>query len=134
VIISRVLHVAAITVFIGSATYAYSVKYGTIYLAEAVATTRKKIREERDSLAILKAEWQHLNKPDRLQALSQRLLSLQALEVTQIARFDEIPRRARRDDSIGMKLHSLGVLKPTATPSEPTPPKGGARTPRSKTP
>lgn len=133
-ILSRILHVAAITAFIGSATYAYSVKYGTIYLAEAVATTRKKIKEERDSLAILKAEWQHLNKPDRLQALAQRLLTLQALEVTQIARFEDIPKRTRRDDAIGVKLQALGVLEPTATPSEATPPKGGARTPRSKTP
>jgi hypothetical protein len=72
--IVRVLHMLAIAGLIGSAAYAYSIKYETLYHAEQVAKLKAKVQRERDGIAVLRAEWQHLNRPDRLQAAVERQL------------------------------------------------------------
>lgn len=103
----KILHVAAIGALIGSAVYAYSIKYDTTLAAEELQKLKKKAHKERDEIAVLKAEWQHLNRPDRLQALADRHLDLQPLGVRQIARLDEVPMRGPRTDTIGRKLEDL---------------------------
>jgi hypothetical protein len=114
----RLLHLIAILGLIGSAGYAYSVKYDTLYQAEQVAKLKSRIQTERDSIAVLKAEWQHLNRPDRLQAAVERHLDLQPLHVHQLARLSDLPAKAPKTDEIGRKLEALGLLQPTETPKE----------------
>ena len=128
----RILHILAITALIGSALYAYSVKYETLYYAEQIAKLKARVHRERDAIAVVKAEWQLLNRPDRLQAIADRHLDLQPLDVRQLATFAELPNRSQRGDEIGRKLEALGVLEPTATPKDKRP--GGARTPSTRTP
>jgi len=126
----KFLHIAAISALIASAGYAYSVKYETLFHAEQVAKLKVKTQREREVIAVLKAEWQHLNRPDRLQAAADRhLLDMQPLSVTQLARFTELPNRPPREDTIGRKLELL--MGPTATPKA-----GGAdaRTSTTQTP
>jgi hypothetical protein len=122
----RLLHLIAILGLIGSAGYAYSVKYDTLYQAEQVAKLKSRIQTERDSIAVLKAEWQHLNRPDRLQAAVERHLDLQPLHVHQLARLSDLPAKAPKTDEIGRKLEALGLLA-TATPKDKR--GGDARTP-----
>ena len=129
---TRFLHVVAITALIASALYAYSVKYETLYYAEQIAKLKARVHRERDAIAVVKAEWQLLNRPDRLQANADRHLDLQPLDVRQLATFAELPNRSQRGDEIGRKLEALGVLEPTATPKDKRP--GGARTPSTRTP
>lgn len=121
----RFLHIFAIAALIASAGYAYSIKYDTIYYAEQVAKLKSRIQREKDAIAVMRAEWQHLSRPDRLQALAERHLELQPLAVAQIVRFGDLPEPQAKVDSIGRKLEALG-LGPT--------PQGGtgdARTPSS---
>jgi hypothetical protein len=122
----RFLHFLAISALIASAGYAYSIKYETLYYAEQVAKLRSKAQRERDVIAVLKAEWQHLNRPDRLQAAVERHLDLQPLNIKQLARLSDLPNRPVREDGIGRKLEALGLLGPTATPKDGS---GDARTP-----
>jgi hypothetical protein len=111
----KFLHIAAISALIASAGYAYSVKYETLFHAEQVAKLKAKAQREREVIAVLKAEWQHLNRPDRLQAAADRhLLDMQPLSVAQLGRFSELPNRPPREDTIGRKLELL--MGPTATP------------------
>lgn len=127
----KVLHFVAISALVGSAGYAYSIKYETLYHAEQVVKLRAKVHRERDAIAVLRAEWQHLNRPDRLQHAVERHLDLQPLTVQQMARLSDLPNRPPREDGIGRKLEALGLLDTTATPKD----KGTeSRTPSTQTP
>lgn len=127
----KVLHFVAISALIGSAGYAYSIKYETLYHAEQVAKLKAKVQRERDAIAVLQAEWALLNRPDRLQAAADKHLDLQKLKIQQLARLSDLPDRPKREDGIGRKLESLGLLEPTSTPKDKA---GDARTPSTQTP
>jgi hypothetical protein len=127
----RLLHIIAISALIASAGYAYSIKYETLYYVEQVAKLKSQAQREQDIIAVLKAEWQHLNRPDRLQAAVERHLDLQPLNIKQLARLSDLPNRPPREDEIGRKLEALGLLGPTATPKSSS---GDARTSSTQTP
>jgi hypothetical protein len=114
----RFLHMVAISALIASAGYAYSIKYDTLYYAEQVAKLNGQVQREHDAIAVLRAEWQHLNRPDRLQAVVEQKLDLQPLNIKQLARLSDLPNRPPREDGIGRKLEALGLLEPTATPRD----------------
>ena len=113
----RFLHVVAIGALIASAAYVYGVKYQTIYASEQLVKTRHQINKERDAINLLRAEYAHLIRPDRLQDLADKQLDMQPLALNQIVKPDDLPERAAKVDSIGRKLESLGLLGDTATPS-----------------
>jgi len=128
----RFIHLIVICGLIASAGYAYSIKYETLYDAEQVAKLKAQAQKERDAIAVLRAEWHLLNRPDRLQAAADRHLDLQQLGIQQLARLSDLPERQPRGDEIGRKLEALGVLQPTATPKDNR--AGDARTPVTHTP
>lgn len=117
----KFFHVVAIGGLIASATYAYTIKYETLYHGEQLAKLKQRSQKEREAIAVLKAEWQHLNRPDRLQMLSERHLALQPLAATQLVRFSDIPARTPKVDDIGRKLEALGLSDdlPTASIGRP---------------
>lgn len=117
----RLLNILALTVLVGTAGWAYQTKYETIRYAEEVRKLEHKIEKERDQIAVLKAEWQLLNRPARLEALAVKL-DMRPLRPTQIARIEDLPVRGKEVDHIGVKLDAL------LTGSIPTPgaPKAGA--------
>lgn len=106
----RFLNILAVAALIGSASWAYSVKYDTIFYVEQIRKNEAKLERERDAIAILKAEWQFMSKPVRLQVLSDRYLPLQPLKATQIIRANELPDRKTQPDAIGEKLEDLGIV------------------------
>ena len=114
----RILNVLAVAVLIGSAVYAYSVKYETILYAEQILKTRHLIGAEQDGIEKLKAEWAILTRPDRLAALADHGLGLQRLSLDQIVQATDLPDPPPKVDSIGRKLDSLGLGEPTATPND----------------
>ncbi len=112
----KLLHVIAIGALVSSAVYAYSIKYETTLANEQLQKMRAKTQRERDAIAVLKAEWQFLNRPDRVQTLSERHLDLQAFTAMQVVKASEIPNRGPKVDAIGRKLEDLGLSVPTETP------------------
>lgn len=114
----KLLHVLAIGALVSSAVYAYTIKYETTLEAEQLQKTRAKAQRERDAIAVLKAEWQYLNRPDRLQALADRHLDLQPFSISHVVRAADIPRRGPKVDAIGRKLEDLGLGLPTETPKD----------------
>ena len=114
----RLLNIAAIAALVASAIYAYSIKYQTILRAETVARLKLEIKNEQDAIGILRADWANLTRPERVQALTDKLLPLQPLKLDQIVRLDALPDKAQRGDAIGRKLDDLGLSEPTATPSD----------------
>ena len=117
----RILNFIAIAALIGSAIYAYSIKYQTMFHAETVASLRSEIKKKQDEIGLLRADWAHLTRPERVQALSDSLLDVQPLSLKQIVKVEVLPDKAARIDSIGRKLEDLGLSEPTNTPSDAAP-------------
>ena len=112
----RFLHAIAIAALIGSAAYVYGVKYQTIYASEQLVKTRHLINKEKDAINLLRAEYAHLARPDRVQALAAAKLGLEPLQLSQIATVNELPEAKPKVDSIGRTLEDLGFTADNATP------------------
>lgn len=137
----RFLNIVAILVLMGSAVYAYTIKYETAYRAEQLAKTKIEIKQERDAIAVLKAEWAFMTRPERLQQLADaHLRDMKPLAATQIILARQTPDKAPHVDSIGQKLDALigdaaaPDQEPEAkpTPARPAPPKPVAAKPAAK--
>jgi cell division protein FtsL len=124
----RYLNVIAIAALIGSAVYAYSISYETMFYSAQIKKTKDQIQDRRDEIAALRAEWARLTRPQRLQQLSQKYLDLQTLPINHIVGAQDLPDRAPKVDTIGRELQTLGLAQPTSTPSHGA--AGGAATPK----
>jgi cell division protein FtsL len=134
----RILNILAICALMGSAVYAYSTKYQTSFRAEQIAKTKLEIKAERDAIAVLRADWAYMTRPERLQPLAEKYLpEFGPLQVTQLVTLQSLPQKTRTD-SIGAKLSEIGLsaaATPPAAPAAPTTtPKAGAAKAKSATP
>jgi len=121
----RFLNLIAIVALIGSAVYAYTIKYQTSYRAEQIAKTKIEIKTESDAIAVLRAEWAYMTRPERLQQLAdQYLVDVKPLDVKQLVSVHALPDKAARSDMIGSKLDQLGLglsaTPPVASPAQTT--------------
>ncbi|SIQ27318.1 MULTISPECIES: hypothetical protein [unclassified Bosea (in: a-proteobacteria)] len=114
----KFLHAVAIGALVSSAVYAYTIKYETTLAAEQLQKLKARTQRERDAIQVLRAEWQFLNRPDRIQTLADRHLDLQPFQATQVVNPSEIPNRGPKVDTIGRKLEDLGLGLPTETPRD----------------
>ncbi|MCI0601209.1 MAG: hypothetical protein L0Y50_09305 [Beijerinckiaceae bacterium] len=114
----RMLNILAIASLIGSAIYAYTIKYDTILHVERIVKLKHEVRWEQDQIGMLRAEWAHLTRPERIQALANKFLDLHPAALNQIIKADALPDKAPRVDEIGHKLEKLGLGEPTNTPGD----------------
>jgi hypothetical protein len=111
---NRFLTLVSIAALIGSALFAYRVKYDTIYFSEQVAKMKNRIVREQDAINTLRAEWQFLNRPDRVQTLTESHTDLVPLAVQRIVRWQDVPARKDQGDAIGAKIEALGAIETTS--------------------
>jgi hypothetical protein len=121
----RFLNVLAIAALIGSAVYAYSIKYATLYQAERMAKLQRELQSETDSVAMLRAEWSHVAAPVRVEALADKYLGGQVMELSQIATLSSLPDKVFRGDEIGSKLQDLGLKDLGLSQAAPPPSRPG---------
>ncbi len=115
----RLLNILAIIALVGSAVYAYTIKYQTSYRAEQIAKTRIEIKAEQDAIAVLRADWAYMTRPERLQPLADQYLpDMKPLQVTQLVSPQALPQKTR-SDSIGAKLSEIGLSAPATPPAAP---------------
>jgi len=103
----RFLNFVAVAALVGTAVWVYSIKYETIYFAEQVKKLENKLDRENAAIIVLKAEWQYLNQPARLQGLADKFLDSKPLEARQIIKASELPDKPPPSDEIGAKLDQL---------------------------
>jgi cell division protein FtsL len=122
----RLLNILVMGALIVAASYVYKIKFDSTLQAERVAKLRGELRNERNAIAVLRAEWAKLDAPGRVQGLADRHLALRRLEPTQFDSLDRLPERpapgAPGGDPIGAMITPAG---PNMTGS--IPPRAGAR-------
>jgi hypothetical protein len=89
----RLLHLLVVAALVFAAADVYKIKFDSTVMAERLARLRVEIRHERDAIAGLRAEWSQLDRPERIQALAQRHLTLRPVDVNQFDSLDQLPDR-----------------------------------------
>ena len=89
----RLLHVVVLAALVLAAADVYKIKYESTLQAEKVAKLRADLRREQDAIAALRAEWSKLDRPDRLQELARRHLTLRPVDARQFDTLDRLPER-----------------------------------------
>jgi hypothetical protein len=109
----RIIHLLVIGMLVFAAAYVYRIKMESTERTERVLRLRAQIREERDAIAVLRAEWTKLDAPLRLQGLVERHLTLKPLNATQYDSFKNLPERPPslvrpgESDPIGAMLETI---------------------------
>ena len=118
--IYRLFNLFVVLAMIGAAVVTYNLKHETEAAATRVSRLHSAIAKERESIAMLKAEWSLLSQPGRLQQLVARYqdyFRLEPFSAAQVATLDEIPLRAvAPTDAPGARVADAG---PTIDPSAP---------------
>ena len=123
----RIVHLFVICALIFAAAYVYRIKMESTVRTERVLRLRADIREQREVIAGLRAEWARLETPGRLQDLAAKDLSLKPVEATQYDRLKNLPPRPpsfiKPDDAdpIGTMIDTTDkdVDQPSSTGSVP---------------
>ena len=89
----RLLHVVVLAALVLAAADVYKIKYESTLQAEKVSKLRADVRREQDAIANLRAEWSKLDRPDRIQELARRHLTLKSVEARQFDTLDRLPER-----------------------------------------
>ena len=89
----RLLHVVVLAALVLAAADVYKIKYESTLQAEKVSKLRADVRREQDAIASLRAEWSKLDRPDRLQELARRHLTLKPVDARQFDTLDRLPER-----------------------------------------
>ena len=96
---NRYVNIAMAVAVITGAAAVYQLKYASEEAAGRVAELKRKVQFEKETIALLKAEWSLLNQPPRLQKLvenHQEQLGLVPLAMDQLGALNEIPDRPIR--------------------------------------
>ncbi len=95
-------------------------------LEDRLALLNDEIRAERDTIHVLRAEWTHLNQPERLADLSVRYLGMEPVTVASVANVDAVPRRLP-DSLVIFAENGAEELFPRPRLKPPSPPKFASR-------
>lgn len=69
----------------------FFLKYEVHALEAEIIDLRRAMAADRQALHVLKAEWSHLNDPQRLKGLVQRHLELVPIQPRQVSSLDQLP-------------------------------------------
>ena len=91
----------------------FQLKYRVQAQEQELTRLDRQIQHDRDDIQVLRAEWAHLNDPNRLSDLARRHLDLAPVAGVQIVRFDLLPQRPaptpdESADPIATLLSQLG--------------------------
>ena len=117
----RIIHLLVIGGLVFAAAYVYRIKMESTERTERVLRLHAQIREQRDAIAVLHAEWARLDAPLRLQGLAERHLQLKPLNATQYDSLKNLPERppspVKPDnlDPIGTMINTIEASSDAAT-------------------
>jgi len=119
----RIIHVLVIGFLVFAAAYVYRIKMESTVRTERVLRLHADIREQRDAIAALRAEWTKLDSPQRLQGLVERHLPLKPISATQYDALKNLPDRPpnfnRDPDPIGSMISNIEAKADGSTQDAP---------------
>lgn len=86
----------------------YLVKYQVQDVKDEVTALEAKVRQEKQAIGLLQAEWSYLNHPERLESLSQHYLDLQMFSPEMVRQWRDVP----------MKSQTVAIAEPAALVSQ----------------
>jgi cell division protein FtsL len=89
----RFINVCLVLGLVALACVIYQVKYQARGFDADIAALDKRIDEERDAIAVLRAEWSLLNRPERIDRLAKKHLKLAPAKPIQIVTLDAVSTR-----------------------------------------
>jgi hypothetical protein len=89
----RIIHLLVIGMLVFAAAYVYRIKMESTARTEQVLRLHADVREQRDAIAALRAEWSKLDAPVRLQGLAERHLTLKPINANQYDQLKNLPER-----------------------------------------
>jgi cell division protein FtsL len=99
----RIFNICLVLGLVALACVIYQVKYEARALDRQIAAIGKEIETERDAVAVLRAEWSLLNRPERIERLAKKHLKLEASTPRQLVSVDAVTDRdfdrSRKDDT-----------------------------------
>ncbi|MBB5048190.1 hypothetical protein HNR60_002952 [Rhodopseudomonas rhenobacensis] len=109
----RLLHLLVIGALLFAAAYVYQIKMESTARTERVLRLQAEVREQREAIAVLRAEWAKLDAPLRLQGLAERHLKLKPVSAQQFDSLKNLPERPpnlanpSESDSIGAMIDTI---------------------------
>lgn len=89
----RFVHLLVVGLLVFAAAYVYRIKMKSTVRTERVLRLHAEIREQRDAIAALRAEWAKLDLPARLQGLAERHLQMRPVQAMQYDKLKNLPDR-----------------------------------------
>jgi hypothetical protein len=87
----RVTYLVGMALFAAAAFGLYLVKYSVQNVKSEVIAREIELKNERESLHLLQAEWAYLTRPERITRLAELHLKLTPLRSAQITQVDGLP-------------------------------------------
>ncbi|HEY0330980.1 MAG TPA: hypothetical protein VGC77_18015 [Rhodopseudomonas sp.] len=108
----RLIHLLVIGALVFAAAYVYQIKMESTARTERVLRLHAEVREQREAIAALRAEWSKLDAPLRLQGLAERHLKLKPVSAQQFDSLKNLPERPpnlnpNESDSIGAMIDTI---------------------------
>jgi len=129
----RTIHLLVIAALVFAAAYVYRIKMDSTSRTERVLRLHTEIREQRDAIAVLHAEWAKLDAPLRLQGLAERHLQLKPISAAQHDSLKNLPERAPNfvkpgdPDPIGAMIETIDAVADSASVTGSVPAAGDPR-------
>jgi cell division protein FtsL len=119
----RFVNICLVIALVALAYVIYEGKYEARALDEDIGGLRKDIETERDAVAVLRAEWSLLNRPERIERLAEKHLKLAPARPQQLVTLDTVSdndfERARieaADDALPAPSGPSNKVKSVAVP------------------
>lgn len=85
----RLLSLLAFGFLTGIIVLIYSMKFETRRLEARAAQLERAIAEERDNVALMRAEWSHVTRPEQIESLAREVLKLEPAKPEQLITHDD---------------------------------------------
>ena len=95
----------------------YQLKYEVRGLERVLAAAEADLNGEEETIRVFGAEWSFLNRPSRLQALSDRYLMLAPMTQPQLRALTDIPLRTAEPLPLGDEDEQVAAAAPAAPPA-----------------
>ena len=111
----RFVNICLVLALVALAYVIYEGKYEARALDEDIGGLRKKIETERDAVAVLRAEWSLLNRPERIERLAKKHLKLGAARPQQLVTIETVSdsdfERVRMEAAVEFVASRLGAAQ-----------------------